>query len=78
MQPTHVVGVGSFASKRARMALAGLEVAVGTILHPSPASPLANRGWAAAASRQLAALGIEYLGSLADKRMQAIGKLTLL
>jgi single-strand selective monofunctional uracil DNA glycosylase len=53
-----VIGVGSFACKRAQVALAGLDVAVGTILHPSPASPLANRGWAAAASRQLAALGI--------------------
>jgi single-strand selective monofunctional uracil DNA glycosylase len=58
MQPTHVVGVGNFAFKRARTALSGFDVAVGTILHPSPASPLANRGWAAAASRQLAALGI--------------------
>ena len=58
MQPSHVVGVGSFACKRARMALSGLDVVVGTILHPSPASPLANRGWAAAASRQLVALGI--------------------
>jgi single-strand selective monofunctional uracil DNA glycosylase len=62
MQPTHVVGVGSFASKRALMALAALDVAVGTILHPSPASPLANRGWAAAASRQLAGLGVEVPG----------------
>ena len=59
MRPAHVVGVGNFASRRARIALAGLDVAVGTILHPSPASPLANRGWAAAASRQLAALGID-------------------
>jgi single-strand selective monofunctional uracil DNA glycosylase len=58
MQPTHVVGVGHFAFKRAQMALAGFDVVVGTILHPSQASPLANRGWAAAASRQLAALGI--------------------
>jgi single-strand selective monofunctional uracil DNA glycosylase len=58
MQPTHVVGVGSFACKRARTALHGFDVAVATILHPSPASPLANRGWAAAASRQLDALGI--------------------
>jgi single-strand selective monofunctional uracil DNA glycosylase len=58
MQPTHVVGVGSFAGKRARMALHGFDVVVGTILHPSPASPLANRGWAAAAARQLSALGI--------------------
>jgi single-strand selective monofunctional uracil DNA glycosylase len=58
LQPSHVVGVGGFACKRAQAALAGMEVAIGTILHPSPASPLANRGWAAAASRQLTALGI--------------------
>jgi single-strand selective monofunctional uracil DNA glycosylase len=58
MQPTHVVGVGGFACRRAQTALAGFDVVVGTILHPSPASPLANRGWATAASRQLAALGI--------------------
>jgi single-strand selective monofunctional uracil DNA glycosylase len=58
MRPTHVVGVGHFAFKRAQAALSGFDVEVGTILHPSPASPLANRGWAAAASRQLAALGI--------------------
>jgi single-strand selective monofunctional uracil DNA glycosylase len=58
LRPQYVVGVGTFACKRARLALAGLDVAVDTILHPSPASPLANRGWAAAASRQLAALGI--------------------
>src|SRR5208283_2872871 len=58
MQPSHVVGVGSFAFKRAQAALSGFDLMVGSILHPSPASPLANRGWAAAASRQLAALGI--------------------
>lgn len=58
LQPSHVIGVGSFASKRAGLALAGLDVVVGSILHPSPASPLANRGWAGIASRQLAELGI--------------------
>jgi single-strand selective monofunctional uracil DNA glycosylase len=58
LQPSHVVGVGGFAFKRAQAALSGMEVALGTVLHPSPASPLANRGWAAAVSRQLAALGI--------------------
>jgi len=60
--PRLVVGVGGFAAKRAAAALrsAGLEdrVRVGTILHPSPASPLANRGWAAQAERQLAELGL--------------------
>jgi single-strand selective monofunctional uracil DNA glycosylase len=54
-----VIGVGGFAESRARSALAGLEVEVASILHPSPASPAANRGWAAAAERQLRELGIE-------------------
>ena len=59
LRPRFVVGVGAFATLRARLALAGTGIAVGTILHPSPASPIANRGWAAQARRQLADLGIE-------------------
>lgn len=31
---------------------------IGTVLHPSPASPLANRGWAEQATTQLEALGV--------------------
>lgn len=58
LKPRHVIGVGSFATKRAQLALAGLDVVVGSILHPSPASPLANRGWAGIATRQLADMGI--------------------
>jgi len=58
LKPRIVVGVGGFAEKRARAALAGQAVAVGTILHPSPASPLANRGWAETIERQLRELGI--------------------
>jgi single-strand selective monofunctional uracil DNA glycosylase len=58
LQPRYLVGVGAFAAERARAALAGSEVVVGSILHPSPASPLANRGWARQARQQLAALGI--------------------
>jgi single-strand selective monofunctional uracil DNA glycosylase len=54
-----VVGVGAFAARRALVALAGLEVTIGTMLHPSPASPRANHGWAAAAEADLRALGIE-------------------
>lgn len=53
------VGVGAWAEQRARRALAGLEVKVGGILHPSPANPRANRGWGEAASQQLRDLGIE-------------------
>ncbi len=49
----HVVGVGAFAAQRARVALVEQNVQVGQILHPSPASPLANRGWAAQVTEQL-------------------------
>ena len=38
--------------------LAGTDIRIGRVLHPSPASPAANRGWAEAATRQLAALGV--------------------
>ena len=58
LRPRIVVGVGGFAERRARVALAGENVAIGTILHPSPASPLANRGWAETVERQLQSLGI--------------------
>jgi single-strand selective monofunctional uracil DNA glycosylase len=57
--PRLVVGIGAFAEKRAREALASTGVAVGGMLHPSPASPLANRGWAAEAERRLRELGVE-------------------
>ena len=60
--PRLVVGVGAFAEQRAQAALAGTGVAFGTILHPSPASPAANRGWAAAVDGQLRALGVEVPG----------------
>lgn len=56
--PRWVVGVGVWAEKRARAALDGLDVRVGRVLHPSPASPAANRGWAAAATRELEAMGV--------------------
>lgn len=56
--PRLVIGVGAFAAERARAALGAGGPPVGTILHPSPASPAANRGWARQAERQLASLGI--------------------
>ncbi len=58
LAPRTVVGVGAFATARARKALDG--VAVATMLHPSPASPLANRDWAGTAERQLAACGVSF------------------
>ena len=58
LEPEWVIGIGGFAEARARIALAGTDVRISKVLHPSPASPAANRGWAEAASRQLGALGI--------------------
>lgn len=57
-----VIGIGAFAEARARRALNGTESedrVVGRILHPSPASPAANRGWAEQAERQLQELGFD-------------------
>lgn len=54
-----VIGIGGFAEAQALRALSGLkELKIGRILHPSPASPAANRGWAEQAIRQMQALGI--------------------
>ncbi len=58
LQPAWVVGIGGFAEARAAEALAGMDVRIGKVLHPSPASPAANRGWAEAATKQLLAQGI--------------------
>ncbi len=55
--PELVIGVGAFARDRARSTL-GDAARVETILHPSPASPLANRGWAEQAEAQLRELGV--------------------
>lgn len=58
-RPRYVVGVGRFAEQRAQQALAGVPVQVGRILHPSPASPAANRNWQDQAVGELMQLGIE-------------------
>lgn len=62
LEPQRVVGVGAFGEQRARAVLEGVDVDFGRILHPSPASPLANRGWAPQAEKQLAAMGVELPG----------------
>jgi len=58
LQPEWVIGIGRFAEKRARIALKQTETRIGTVLHPSPASPAANRDWLGTAERQLRELGI--------------------
>jgi len=60
LAPDWVIGIGGWAAKRAAAALGGLAKAprIDTVLHPSPASPLANRGWAPAVDKRLAELGV--------------------
>jgi single-strand selective monofunctional uracil DNA glycosylase len=58
LSPEWVIGIGRFAEARAREALAGVGPRIGAIPHPSPASPAANRDWAAQARRELARLGL--------------------
>ena len=65
-RPEWVVGVGGFARKKLD-ALFGKKAPqteghrptnIGTVLHPSPASPAANRGWAEAAEKQMVKQGV--------------------
>lgn len=59
LQPEWLIGIGAFARAQGESAAAGTPVRVGQILHPSPASPKANRGdWAQTAARELAAQGV--------------------
>jgi single-strand selective monofunctional uracil DNA glycosylase len=57
LEPSWVIGVGTFAETRARELL-GSRVQIGRVLHPSPASPLAQRDWAGTVRRELIAQGV--------------------
>jgi single-strand selective monofunctional uracil DNA glycosylase len=72
LEPRWVVGVGAFAKARAEAALGTGSASsrspaaprasaprIGSIPHPSPASPAANRNWAESARQALAAQRIE-------------------
>ncbi len=59
LDPRYVIGIGAFALTRIKAALGETDRKLGTVLHPSPASPAANRGWQPQAEKQLAALGIQ-------------------
>jgi single-strand selective monofunctional uracil DNA glycosylase len=69
LAPAWAIGIGGFAERRIRAVLEGnlvdsagaRAIRAGQILHPSPASPAANRGWVEAAEAQLAALGVSPL-----------------
>jgi single-strand selective monofunctional uracil DNA glycosylase len=56
LQVQWIIGVGRFAADRAQEIAPGMQI--GTILHPSPASPSANRDWEGTATRQLEQLGV--------------------
>jgi single-strand selective monofunctional uracil DNA glycosylase len=57
IRPEWVIGVGAFAENRARDVIRN-GPKIGRILHPSPASPAANKDWAGQATRSLVELGI--------------------
>jgi single-strand selective monofunctional uracil DNA glycosylase len=62
LQPEWLIGVGAFAEARAQAALSGERSVkmprIGRILHPSPASPVANRDWPDKPIQQLIDLGV--------------------
>ena len=60
LQPDWAIGVGAFAEKRLLNIAESLTNPpnISKILHPSPASPAANKGWAEKATRQLEELGV--------------------
>lgn len=58
LEPEWLIGVGAFATGRGQPLAATRNIRIGQILHPSPASPAANRNWAAAATKQLVQLGV--------------------
>ena len=57
-QPEWAVGIGVYAEKCLQRVVGDAAIKVTRILHPSPASPAANRGWALAATAKLIEEGI--------------------
>lgn len=57
LEPEICIGIGGFAAERLKKA-AGKTVRIEKILHPSPASPAANRGWDEKVSTQLKQIGV--------------------
>lgn len=60
MKPEFLIGVGAYAETKLKAAAeaVGSTANLGRVLHPSPASPAANRGWAEAATKQLKEHGV--------------------
>lgn len=60
LRPEIVVGVGAYAEKCLERTIekTGYEAQLARILHPSPASPAANRDWAGTATKQFKDAGV--------------------
>lgn len=65
LSPAFLVGVGAYAEGCLKRAVSTLQTSpdgetpiVSRILHPSPASPAANKGWHAIATKELIAAGV--------------------
>lgn len=58
LEPEWLIGIGDFALNRALEVFQNAAPRLGRILHPSPASPAANRNWSAQATHQLRQLGV--------------------
>lgn len=52
LEPEFLVGVGAFAEKQGKETCADI-CQIKRVLHPSPASPIANRGWAEQMCKQM-------------------------
>ncbi len=59
-EPSYAVGVGAFAERCLSRVVAhsAVDATIVRMLHPSPASPRANRGWAEAATAELLSAGV--------------------
>lgn len=59
LQPEWFIGIGAFARARGEWIAANTQIRIGQILHPSPASPKANRhDWTQTATQELLTLGV--------------------
>ncbi len=65
LEPRWVIGVGRFTEARIRVVSQRCEhqgFSIGSILHPSPANPRANRNWAGQVVQRLVELGVWTAG----------------
>lgn len=59
--PQFVVGIGRFAARRVDTVTGDMAVTRGSVPHPSPANPIANKGWGQALAAALRAIGVEFI-----------------